>query len=201
MPRRNSGPRLRFLEKRGAYYIVWTDAGRSRERSTGTEDRSRAEIALAEFLKQRSRSAGPCDPSEILVTDVLADYAEEHGQVTAAQAPCTSNCEFASRHGMNAGVAQATQFCHRYLTTLILWPNPRGFKPHPGMRLSIRAAPGGGFPGRVPEPTTITGAADFDASRESFAGSKPADARARRRAQATFSPSRHESVRSWRYGS
>jgi hypothetical protein len=81
---RNSGPRLRFLEKRGAYYIVWTDAGRSRERSTGTEDRSRAEIALAEFLKQRSRSAGPCDPSEILVTDVLADYAEEHGQVTAA---------------------------------------------------------------------------------------------------------------------
>ena len=84
MPRRNSGPRLRFLEKRGAYYIVWTDAGRSRERSTGTEDRSRAEIALAEFLKQRSRSAGPCDPSEILVTDVLADYAEEHGQVTAA---------------------------------------------------------------------------------------------------------------------
>jgi len=84
MPRRNSGPRLRFLEKRGAYYIVWTDAGRSRERSTGTEDRSRAEIALAEFLKQRSRSVGPCDPSEILVTDVLADYAEEHGQVTAA---------------------------------------------------------------------------------------------------------------------
>src|SRR5215213_3318156 len=84
MPRRNSGPRLRFLEKRGAYYIVWTDAGRSRERSTGTADRGRAEVELAEFLRQRSRSAGPRDPSEVLVTDVLADYAEEHGHATSA---------------------------------------------------------------------------------------------------------------------
>jgi integrase len=84
MPRRNSGARLRFLDKRGCYYIVWTEGGRSRERSTGTANRQQAEIALAEFINIRTRDAGPRDPSQILVTDVLADYAEEHAQDTAA---------------------------------------------------------------------------------------------------------------------
>ena len=84
MPRRNTGPRLRFLEKRGCFYICWTEAGRSRERSTGTSDRKQAEVAFAEFLRIRTRSSGPRDPSEILVTDVLADYAEEHGPHTSA---------------------------------------------------------------------------------------------------------------------
>jgi integrase len=84
MPRRNSGPRLRFLEKRGCYYVVWTEGGRSRERSTGTADRRQAEVALAEFINLRNRDAGPRDPSQILVTDALADYAQEHGQETEA---------------------------------------------------------------------------------------------------------------------
>lgn len=84
MPRRNSGARLRFLEKRGCFYIVWTEGGRSRERSTGTADRRLAEAALADFLHLRTRDAGPRDPSEILVTDVLADYAEERGPDTAS---------------------------------------------------------------------------------------------------------------------
>lgn len=84
MPRRNSGPRLRFLQKRATYYIVWTENGRSRERSTGTSDRQLAESALADFLHARARDAGPREPKEILVTDVLADYGEEHGAETAA---------------------------------------------------------------------------------------------------------------------
>jgi len=84
MPRRNSGPRLRFLKKRGCFYICWTEGGRSRERSTGTSDRQQAEIVFAEFLRVRTRSSGPRDPAEILVTDVLADYAEEQGSRTAA---------------------------------------------------------------------------------------------------------------------
>ena len=84
MPRRNAGARLRFLEKRRCFYIVWTDGGRSRERSTGTADRKLAETALADFLHLRNRDAGPRDPAEILVTDVLADYAEERGPDTAA---------------------------------------------------------------------------------------------------------------------
>lgn len=84
MPRRNSGARLRFLEKRQCFYIVWTEGGRSRERSTGTADRELAEIALADFLHIRTRDAGPRDPAEILVTDVLADYAEERAPDTEA---------------------------------------------------------------------------------------------------------------------
>ena len=84
MPRRNSGPRLRFLKKRQCFYICWTESGRSRERSTGTADREQAEVAFAEFLRVRTRSSGPRDPSEILVTDVLADYAKEHGPRTSA---------------------------------------------------------------------------------------------------------------------
>lgn len=84
MPRRNSGARLRFLDKRGCYYIVWTENGRSRERSTGTADRGRAEIALAEFISVRARAAGPRDPSQVLITDALADYAQERGEDIAA---------------------------------------------------------------------------------------------------------------------
>jgi integrase len=84
MPRRNSGPRLRFLEKRGAYYIVWTEGGRSRERSTGTRDFAAAQKALGEFIIARSsRRSGPRDPTETLVTDVLADYAEAHENTRA----------------------------------------------------------------------------------------------------------------------
>jgi hypothetical protein len=39
-----------LLEKGGCYYVVWTEGGRIRERSTGTADRRGAEIALAEFI-------------------------------------------------------------------------------------------------------------------------------------------------------
>jgi integrase len=75
---------LRFLVKRGRYYISWTEQHRSRECSTGTADRAEAEIALAEFIHLRTRGAGPRDPAETLVTDLLADYAEERGPKTAA---------------------------------------------------------------------------------------------------------------------
>jgi len=83
MPRRNSGARLRFLEKRGCFYIVWTDGGRSRERSTGTADRQQAELIYADFIHTNQRPAGPRDPAQIFITDVLDDYAREHGPDTA----------------------------------------------------------------------------------------------------------------------
>ena len=79
MPRRNSGPQLRPLEKRGGiYYIFWTEGGRSRERSTGTKDFAKAQEIFGEFLIARTKRSGPRDPDETLVTDVLADYAEAH---------------------------------------------------------------------------------------------------------------------------
>lgn len=85
MSRRNQGPGLRFLDKRGSYYIVWTEAGRSRERSTGTADREAAEIAFAEFMRTRTRHAGPRDPAETLITDILIDYLEGRGPKVRSQ--------------------------------------------------------------------------------------------------------------------
>lgn len=85
MPRRNQGPRLRWLDKRGCYYIFWTERGRSRERSTGTADREQAQIKLAEFLQQRDRRAGPRHPHEILVTALLAEYSTERGTKVIAK--------------------------------------------------------------------------------------------------------------------
>jgi integrase len=79
MPRRNQGPRLRWLAKRQCFYITWTDRGRSRECSTGTADREQAEIFFAEWMHRRGRRAGPSDPAEILVTDVLNDYLQQRG--------------------------------------------------------------------------------------------------------------------------
>jgi integrase len=77
MPRRNQGPRLRWLAKRGSYYITWTERGRSRERATGTADREQAESIFAEWMHVRGRRTGPSDPSAILVTDVLDDYLQQ----------------------------------------------------------------------------------------------------------------------------
>ncbi len=84
MGRRNQGPRLRFLEKRGCYYIVWTEDGRSRERSTGTRDLRDATAQLAAFVGQRHRPAGPTSPDEYPIAQALAEYAAEHAPTTSA---------------------------------------------------------------------------------------------------------------------
>jgi hypothetical protein len=84
MPRRNQGPRLRWLDKRESYYVTWTEHGRSRECSTGTADRERAEAFFAEWLQRRGRRAGPSDPSQILVTTVLNEYLRERAPKVAA---------------------------------------------------------------------------------------------------------------------
>lgn len=70
---------MRWLEKRSAYYIFWTESGRSRERSTGTQNRDEAEVRFAEFLRDRQRSSGPGEQNKVLVTDILTDYATERG--------------------------------------------------------------------------------------------------------------------------
>lgn len=115
MSRRNSGPRLRFLKKRGCFYICWTEAGRSRERSTGTSDRRQAEVAFAEFLHVRTRAKGPRDPAEVLVTDVLSDYAQEHGQHTAAPARIAYAITALACYWEGRTLAEVTnETCRRY---------------------------------------------------------------------------------------
>jgi len=84
MPRRNKGAHLHWLEKRACWYIVWTERGRSRQRSTGTADREAAQVALAQFIQQRTPRSGARDPAEILVTDILTDYSTERGPKVVA---------------------------------------------------------------------------------------------------------------------
>jgi hypothetical protein len=86
MPRRNQGPKLRWLDKRKSFYVVWTERGRSRECSTGSADREQAEIFFADWMQRRGRRAGPSDPAAILITDVLSVYAEQRGPKVAAPA-------------------------------------------------------------------------------------------------------------------
>jgi len=116
MPRRNSGPKLRFLERRGTWYIVWTERGRSRERSTGTADRQEAEAVFGEFLRLRHRRAGPCDPAEILITDLLADYAQERGPEVAAPGRIRHAIEPLSRFWEGLTPVQITrESCRAYV--------------------------------------------------------------------------------------
>jgi integrase len=79
MARRNQGSRLRRFSERGAYYVCWTVKGRSHKRSTRTGDREDAEVFHAEWLSRRQQSAGPRDPAQALVTDILADYLSDRG--------------------------------------------------------------------------------------------------------------------------
>ena len=84
MPRRNEGPKLKWHRYGAAYYICWTENGRSRERTTGTADREQAEIVFATWLHARGQRHGPSDPSETLITDALTRYATEKGSKVAA---------------------------------------------------------------------------------------------------------------------
>jgi integrase len=76
MPRRSSGPKLKFFPNRSYFYIVWTEDGRSRERSTYTADSAEAQIIFAQFLQRFTQKLGARDPSEVLVTDILTAYLE-----------------------------------------------------------------------------------------------------------------------------
>ena len=81
MPRPNTGPRLKWLDKRKSFYIVWYQAGRERLKATGTRERGEAEAALEEFIRGRriaAQPAGPCDPREFLVAEALDLYGRIH---------------------------------------------------------------------------------------------------------------------------
>jgi hypothetical protein len=57
MPRPNIGPYLTRLQKRGftraVWYLQWNEAGKKRQRSTGTESEVEAKIILADFRRER----------------------------------------------------------------------------------------------------------------------------------------------------
>src|SRR5512132_3398014 len=85
MPKRNTGPKLRWFPDRGAFYVCWTVNHGSRKCSTGTADREEAEAFLADWLQRRACRSGPSDPVKILITDCLAVYGKERGPEVMGQ--------------------------------------------------------------------------------------------------------------------
>lgn len=87
MPRPNRGPYLKFIPERARYYIQWSECGCVRKRSTGTSEREEAQVILAEFIQARQirqQPNGPADPSQYLISDALALYAELHAPTRKA---------------------------------------------------------------------------------------------------------------------
>lgn len=84
MSRRGKGPRLFWNERRHGYYVRYTKAGRSRERSLGTADLGAAQEAFGDFLRHHGPRRGPRDPFIFPIAEALAFYGEEHGPETAA---------------------------------------------------------------------------------------------------------------------
>ncbi|WP_288804547.1 site-specific integrase [uncultured Novosphingobium sp.] len=81
MPRPNTGPRLKRVDGRPNYYVVWFEGGRERRRSTGTANGREAEAVLAAFLRERElsvRPAGPARPNDYLIASALDLYGTLH---------------------------------------------------------------------------------------------------------------------------
>lgn len=84
MPRRNTGYRLRWIDRRQSFYIVWYEQGRERLRATGETDGKRAEAVLAAFIRQQHRPAnGPRPAHEVKVGEVLDYYGKNKGAFAA----------------------------------------------------------------------------------------------------------------------
>jgi integrase len=86
MPRPARGPYLEFNESRGRWYILYRDAGRTRERSTGSGDREEANRRLAEFIlaqRVKQQADGPRDPGAFPIADALTLYGAEQAPNTA----------------------------------------------------------------------------------------------------------------------
>jgi integrase len=113
--RRNEGPRLKWHRYGAAFYICWTENGRSRERSTGTASREEAEIVFAQWLQLRRQSTGPSDPAQILVTDVLLDYANERGPKLVGQETLSRIIEILAKLWEGKTVAEAPFFVDAYV--------------------------------------------------------------------------------------
>jgi integrase len=116
MPRRKQGPKLRWINDRTGWYIVWTERGRSRKRSTGKVNREEAEAILGEWLRTRTRKPRSNRPQEVLVTDVLSDYGNERGLRVVAPRAIGCAIEALLSYWTGMTVAEVTpRTCEQYV--------------------------------------------------------------------------------------
>ena len=86
MPRPNPGPRLKWIERRQSFYIVWYEFGQQRLRATGCADLRDAQIELAAHLGNVvKRPNGPRDPAQFPIAEAINLYAVE--KAPKAKAP------------------------------------------------------------------------------------------------------------------
>ncbi|QIQ86257.1 site-specific integrase [Erythrobacter sp.] len=76
MPRRNSGPKLKWIEERKTFYIVWQEGGKTRKRSTGTSDGREAHEIYLDYCNSLYAIGDGTRPDKFPVADALAYYAE-----------------------------------------------------------------------------------------------------------------------------
>ena len=88
------------------WYIVWTDGRRSRRRSTGTADRSQAELTLAAFRLEMAGRGGTAAPrAAISLASILDDYYDGH----ASKLPSAEQARIARDHlSRHFGLARIT---------------------------------------------------------------------------------------------
>jgi integrase len=85
MPKKSRGAHLNWRADRETWEIIVYERGRRKRISTGTSSRPEAEKQLAEFLLDRRPVNAPRDPSQRIIGNVLADYAQERGQFLKSQ--------------------------------------------------------------------------------------------------------------------
>jgi integrase len=101
MPRPNAGPKLKLRrDKRWiepVWIIRWNEGGRTIEKSTGfnAADIGAAQEYFRAWLneRRRARRTGPGDPAEVMVCDILEDYAQEHGGEVASPTTLAASIE------------------------------------------------------------------------------------------------------------
>ncbi|MCA1909427.1 MAG: site-specific integrase [Magnetospirillum sp.] len=84
MPKPNRGPHLHWRDDRNQWVIRWFEHGKQRQKGTGfgRGQEAEAEKALARFILDTEKP-GPRDPAQRKIADVLAAYADEHGESTS----------------------------------------------------------------------------------------------------------------------
>jgi hypothetical protein len=87
MPRRNTGYRLRWIDRRQSFYIVWYEQGRERLRATGETDGKRAEAASRRSSGKPATSNGPRPAHEVNARRGAGLLRQEQGRVCCRPCP------------------------------------------------------------------------------------------------------------------
>ncbi|MBA4009912.1 MAG: hypothetical protein C0456_19560 [Hyphomonas sp.] len=76
MARRSAGPKLKWVEARKTFYIVWYEKGKKRSRSTGTSDGKLAHEIYLDYCLSLFTIDNDTRPDRFGVVDALAYYGE-----------------------------------------------------------------------------------------------------------------------------